>query len=339
MRRCHDRVLYLVLFGVVACGCNTPRGVQSPVLPPAPVGAKSPRAGSTLASETKPTSPPAEKTTVEQPAADAKPTGDDTSIASLMRDLDKAGKLDDATKARLLADLKKTPREQWPMIINVLRASLEYEKPETQPDVTPPPAEVATEVPTQPVDDFVVIEPSREASPLLTESEPAKAANPVRTPEIDKQPDPKQVARPDEDALALSKRNMLRAHDASGNDPLASQNPIRRHGYPSTDQPPLDPPTSASSEKVKLVSAETDSPLRAPSALPQAPQYAKPTSWNAALEETIAMLEENSGDHDPATQAKLRLLYLAAGRRSDANQEVPGVSEDAKAYWSEQVYA
>jgi hypothetical protein len=328
MRRCHRHHMLLVCLCLLSSGCYVPRGARQPILPQTTAEKRSRRAGSALAAS-KASKPKAADQAASAEPAPKQNADNDKEIVELMAEVAKVGNLDKATQQQLIADLKKTPREHWPMIVNMLRAS------QTQPAEI----ETVTEI-TQVVDDFVVIAPSKDTganrkppASNTVAAKPAESTNPVRLPTVDKLAAAPQtpVAA---DPLAISKHNVLRKSEPT---------PAQRYlstSQANTDQPPLDPPHKSPTQGVQLATAEIDSP---PKALPKHAAHAKPASWQAALDETIAMLEQGSTNsangHDPAVQARLRMLYLASGRRSEANQEIPGVSEDAKAYWSEQMYA
>ena len=272
--------------------------------------------------ETESASDTAKKTTAENDtSAEGKQAADkqtaDAEIAALMAKVTATGDLDQAAQDRLLVELKKAPRNQRSLIVNMVLASLHQTRPPAQ-------AKPAAETAKKPVDDFVVIAPAKDTAPPAeaVAAQPTPPAQPARLPQADA---PRQEPTPTQDPLALSNHNVLRAGEPKPNS-------LRPSRDPSADQPPSDPPPKSS--RVQLASAE--------GAGPRDSAYMRSTSWRASLDQTIELLEQGtskSADHDPATQTRLRLMYLAADRRSDAGREIPGVSEDAKAYWSEQLYS
>lgn len=92
--------------------------------------------------------------------------------------------------------------------------------------------------------------------------------------------------------------------------------------------------------------AESAAPPAAAGAIQQV-AYEKPAApgdWNQSLAETIQGLElqarQPTKDGDAVAQhARLRMLYLIAGRRDDALQPIPGATAAQQQYWSEQLYA
>jgi hypothetical protein len=63
--------------------------------------------------------------------------------------------------------------------------------------------------------------------------------------------------------------------------------------------------------------------------------------WQERLAETIRALEANhsgSGEGDIALQARLRMLYLLAGRRDDAMRPLPAAPKASQDYWTKQIY-
>ena len=327
MRLRHRCFVMFAVLSLSTSGCWFQRGSQPPVLPANvdDLGAKpSARAGS-VAEVTDPHQIQPEDNLPELP-----PTPEDEEITKLMAEIAKVGNIDAAAQQRLLADLKKTPRDQWPMLVNVFRASLEYQ---TERKTPKPKETVFARPPAKPP-----------VAKSATVKSTDKSANPLRSPEVEevaKEP-AKPVTPPEkQDTLTLSPRNVLREGGAGGAVVVSPErpNPIRGGDYPSAEPPSVAPPERPQDQPVQLATAEDDIiPPIVPNKLPAAPVYAKPTSWRQSLDDTIALLQDDPADRDPATQAKLRLLYLAADRRDEAASEIPGLSDDAKGYWSEQLY-
>jgi hypothetical protein len=68
-----------------------------------------------------------------------------------------------------------------------------------------------------------------------------------------------------------------------------------------------------------------------------------PVDWQSRLEEAIDALESNvdsSGKslQDVAQQVRLRLLYLAAGRRDDAMRSISSLEPPLSDFWSEEIF-
>lgn len=136
------------------------------------------------------------------------------------------------------------------------------------------------------------------------------------------------------------------AADARSPAALANSPPPSPASAPMASHPPAAPDALPEQTAAKEIATSPGAPA-ATGAVKQV-SYEKeteaPADWNASLAEAIQALElqtrEAPKDGDGVAQhARLRMLYLIAGRRDDALQPIPGASTAQQQYWSEQLYA
>jgi len=135
-------------------------------------------------------------------------------------------------------------------------------------------------------------------------------------------------------------------------DPSADKSPTKRSN---ADESPNAEPEPEPAEVVKqpapVKSSEAVKPSEAKAVKVAAftedtsDEKAKPTApgdWKANLNQSIADLEANAErgtpDEQSQQQALLRLLYLAAGRKSDAMRPLAGLGEAEQDFWSKELY-
>ena len=111
-----------------------------------------------------------------------------------------------------------------------------------------------------------------------------------------------------------------------------------------------------------VLSVATDQALRAPNQMPTAfaghaavatamsaltttttPGEADRSEWQRNLDVAITALEQQTRDaprtvDEVGQHARLRMLYLAGGRRNDTMRPIPGVLPAQQDFWSEQLY-
>jgi len=221
-------------------------------------------------------------------------------LDDVLAELATLGPIQPEAQQRLIDDLRKTDPAYWPMLIQTVRASLDYRRRAAQREAEKA-AAAASEVaaikgpagirePTPDASSQYVA--AREAGPPVVEqvayTSPSAASGAVSQPAATE-------TRPPANAPA---------------DGLAESN----SGAPTTPAPPStgnSPGRSAWQQHLAATIGELDRETRDH---PQAPD---------AL----------------ANQVYLRLLDLTAGRRDDALRPIPGISPGEQDYWSKQLFA
>ena len=108
------------------------------------------------------------------------------------------------------------------------------------------------------------------------------------------------------------------------------------------DAPP-EPPTTAA--RLAATRSEVSASAVVPTGLaaPVAGAPLSETDWHTHLTAAIRSIEQESkagskSESDIALQARLRMLYLLAGRRDDAMRPLPTAPQASRDYWSSQIY-
>ena len=239
-----------------------------------------------------------------------------------MAELEKLGTLDPAAQKKLLADLEQTDVSLWPLVIDQFRAAVAYRRQVAQRGTATP--EAAATVSAS--DWKYPPTPLGQTASNQVDSSPAGAA-------------------------------------ASGNNVATDGNPLgATAGLSSSVFPSVLPSTSAQaghhagmvdgtlSQRARRPHAETLPPAGPPGPSPdgrvQQACYtaagAAPVDVDGHLMAAIDALEAKSGDGhseaDMAQQARLRMLYLLAGRRDDALKPMPALPPAQQEFWNKQLY-
>lgn len=148
---------------------------------------------------------------------------------------------------------------------------------------------------------------------------------------------------------ALAYRQQLAEQETM---PVAAKSPPAPEDANTVMVSDAQPTVSASTERVLAQVAQPLPPPPAPrnitneSVVQQASYSSAPTNttWTDDLDAVIAKLEHETG-HDPGStdevhqHMRLRLLYLLAGRQSDAMSPIPGAAPEQQDYWAKQLFA
>lgn len=224
---------------------------------------------------------------------------DASEMTNLIAELQALGAIDPAVQSRLMDDLKRTDPALWPALMQSFRATLAYQRQQTPARDAMPPTELA-----QRTSDPSQPHPLSAPTPPLPSSPPTVAASPTSPP-------PAVAAPP----VALA---------ASTTSPAE---PVRlAESDASADAQPIDHSTAQVAHQASL-------PALSPN----------PDNWHRDLSSAIAGLEQDQrypagSPEEAARQARLRLLYLVAGRRDDALRPVAGLESNQQEFWSKQLY-
>jgi hypothetical protein len=249
-----------------------------------------------------------------------------------MSELQEVGAIDPAAREELIADLKQTDPSRWPLVIQEFRAAAAYRRrAESQSSqlavqddaqtakfvdrkehladrdgysVAPRPNAPAAEL----ADDHLALSPEA-ARPVAADTGAAKDHSPVEKPG-------EAIAIPIEPP-PLSAR--LTASREEISPPAAARSIAGGEGLAALTLDPL---------------GKGNGGLSTP--LTQA-------DWQAHLAAAIRSMESASAkgsasETDVASQARLRMLYLLAGRRDDAMRPLPAAPRATQEYWSSQIY-
>lgn len=335
------RMLALGLALAVACGCgrpwfesvtfHTPGGGKRSFRPSEAALTEddeliSPRtddgrAGSTLASRD-----------AAGTAGDASAGGaDEHEIIEVLNQLQMLGAIDPEAQQKLLEDLKRAPREHWPLLTQHFRATLAYQRSQNQNGAAQGDTgqAAATEMSgSRPVTD-----------PLTARPLPNEALS--EAPRFGAQPGVGSDATGAGPASYPSTSSTIAPHE-----PLVAQATATAPG--AVPPEPLDSAASLDAHAMSTSGAAAG-PAETTGARPshvaqasfESPQA--PGDWRQSLAAAIAALERanqsvSADSLDVADQAALRLLYLAAGRRDDALLPIPGIPAAEQDFWSQELY-
>jgi hypothetical protein len=272
------------------------------------------------------------------PAQSPKP--DPQAVDDLVARIAERESLDPASKARLTQDLHQTDPALWPALMQYFQAALAYRRQTEERNTAAgtgqaaaPPAGSSLGPPPM---------PSGPASPNPSFSRNAAPAQPVA---------------PAERAVAQS---------APLPPPSGSQPPGLLPSYPRTEYGEAPAAPLARSERPLQVASDSEAPRpkgEKPADKPDsrglsregpgtaavvaagyvAAAGANSDPWSERLDGTIKSMEAEArqspqSSAEVARQARLRLLYLAAGRREDALRPIPSASPALQDSWSQMVY-
>jgi len=209
------------------------------------------------------------------------------------------GELNQADQDRLMADLRRTDRDLWPEVVQRFRMVAAYRN-------RPQQEEAAATVPRQPG--------------------PTGGWSPPGSSPTSSQPVGNMVA---------NRSSAVHRLPPGVNTGLAPQQPPPSK-YPIAIGPPPLPrrnelPTSASG--VVPAGYQTT----APSALQMQISSAAAT-LESQLGRTPRATNQQESDRQAAEHARLRMLYMLAGRRDDALQPIPAMAPSLQDFWSKQLF-
>jgi hypothetical protein len=236
-------------------------------------------------------------------------TAHDADFAALAAETQALGTLPPTEQQALLADLKQSDPALWPQLIRQFRAAMAY---------------------------------GRGQRPEAGEQEAADSGQGAG--------DKGQISDvPRSDvavtSVAAEQRTMPRAAstETAGGSPNPGSTPPTET-MPS--QPPLRPPLKAAERKIgdQAVAAKVPNGSSTKAAVKPAAYTAAPSDERQLqLTKAILTMEgESAGGtaaaDEIARQLRLRMLYLAAGRRDDALRPIPGLSAIQQEFWTKEMY-
>jgi hypothetical protein len=274
---------------------------------------------SRASSETKPaaaasTAPGAATSPASQTAAGH---ADSQALQQVMAELQQVGAIDPAAQEKLLADLRETDPALWPLVLRQFRAAAAYRRQAEQ----------------------------REAQATASQANPD--ANRADSPRFMPQ-------RSAADSMAARPQDIQQptAANGGGTPPSAASSPAGDTAADSSAETPPRPFRPAT-RTIAIAKPKTKSSTVPSGEKPELLQVAYQTSepggtadslqWQANLAAAIRGIEAQThgggqSDGDVALQARLRMLYLLAGRRDDAMQPIATATPAAQDYWSKQIY-
>jgi hypothetical protein len=251
------------------------------------------------------------------PPAKATAGPDPQALNAVIAEIQELKSLDPAGQEQLLANLRQTPPDLWPLVVQQFRAAIAYRRqveerdrlaqrsggagPASEPAVAP--ASTDPHLATGP--------------PGLSSGLPAPAGD-----------SSSRASRSQDSALPLSSSasslpggSSSRADDSRGTTPAGA----KTAAAPTTGCPGGLP--AAAGGPIKAASYE--------------PQPSK--DWQVPLNEAIRGLEAAVNPTpqsaiEIAQHARLRMLYLLAGRREDALRPIPSISPSMQDFWSKQIF-
>jgi hypothetical protein len=242
-----------------------------------------------------------------------------------MAEIEALGDVNPEVQKRLLEDLRQSDPALWPLMTQQIRATLAYQKQQA--------AKMAGASSRAPATQRAAANPAVQgnAPPNNPPQQAAGAAN----------LQPAQMAQASGPAPQSSGAPIAAVAAA----PPPSSATMSAPGNP-TDIPAAanQPSAVRPSNVVRQASFEQPAPESNAAKQPVATQAASEGDWNASLTAAITALESQTREpaHDAestARHARLRMLYLAAGRRDEALRPIPGIPPSQQDYWSKQFFA
>jgi hypothetical protein len=217
--------------------------------------------------------------------------------------------LDPAAQEQLLANLRQTPPDLWPLVVQQFRAAIAYRRQMEERDRLAQ-RSGGTSQASDPRLTAASVAPRRAAG------QRASAGDPCFAP-----PQFQQSALPLASSVANPPcGNSLPADDPRGATAAGAKTPAPNAGCPGgLPVAAANPITAASYE----------------------PQPSK--DWQIALNEAIRRLEAAvnptpQSAAEIAQHARLRMLYLLAGRRDEALRPIPSICPSMQDFWSKQLF-
>ncbi len=361
-RRCHVMVRgKLLILAITAFAATCVVGCMTPL--PTPFAQRE----KAIPHTTTPPTPPATPLT-RLPATNdqAHPTPAD--VSGVLDELEQVRALDPTAEPKLLAELRRTPPESWPLVAEQFRASLAYSQQLRGQEKTPiRDDQLIAASHGMAADDMQDAAESVVSAPLgrpsLSRSEPPSAplkrlvdphsakteniASLTRNIQANSRTATKAMAGPEADGTAasppkLARERMLPAADAAEK---SAAEPAIFHAPPdasrAVDQAVANSTGDIPQKLVKPVSAEGSHETT--KAGPSSPGSADET-WQQLVERAADDLSKRVNP-SPATTAEihqhvsLRMLRLLSGDTEKALEPIPHITPAEQDYWSRQFFA
>jgi hypothetical protein len=233
-------------------------------------------------------------------------------VEEVMAELRQLGAVDPEAQDRLTADLLRSDRSLWPLLLTQFRAAAAYRQQAQQREASGNPNGTAS-----PGEAQRLAYPSYPAAPAVALSRPA-----APTPTAEASPAPRPIV---------------------GARASADPQPVQQ---PSASVPQQVKAEPALADKLTAATKKSDSPRPVKDAeiLPASHDQPAATDLHAHLAAAIRDLESQSKtppktEAEIAQQARLRMLYLLDGRREEALRPIPSVPSATQEFWSQQLFA
>ncbi len=238
----------------------------------------------------------------------------DSDLAALAAEMQALGTLSPGEQKALLADLKQSDPALWPQLVRQFRAAMAYRRSQ------------GSSVASQGSENIEALPPSI-----------AGFAASLATRDI-------AGAEPAGSGKTTQPASAAGSHDAAADSP-----PPTANSSPKTDvmpsQPPLRPPLKATKRTPSELAAAkpSDGPSGNATSKPAAETPADSEHRQIELTKAILAMEGESAANTAAAdeiarQIRLRMMYLAAGRRDDALRPIPGLSAAQQEFWTKEIY-
>ncbi len=258
-------------------------------------------------------------------------TPDPNAVEALVNEVAQSEQLDPTSREKLAHDLRQTDPTLWPLMVQTFRATLAYRRQVAQRDAQKSAAEQASPLvhrsPQTPGDG-----PSSQdlPPPLALSEQPAQPAPADRTvgnpaarvaPESADRPFPEKTGRPVQAAASNDLPSPGPTSASAGHAVAADA------GRPAAESPLPRSSTPRRDDQVERASHEV--PLS--------------DDWRQRLADTIAGLEQElkqapETPREAELQARLRVLYLLAGKREDALRPISSAPSALQEFWSQELY-
>ena len=260
---------------------------------------------------------------------------DEKTVQQMMAELHQLGAVDPAAEEKLMADLLQTDRSLWPLVLQQFRAAAAYRRQLDE-------RELAQRAGATQQDHFSASTATDrsarqpDASSTTAAREPQSMAGsaapaPLPAPSI-------ATAVPVATAAAAATTTPTAAATPPQMLPATAPNPQALANSKPAAGDHVSPP------KGEVVPATYLAPTgSAPPGSSPKPGGGIGVDWQAQLATAIQAIEAQTkdpskSDHDLALEARLRMLYLLAGRRDDAMRPLSAAPPAAQDYWSKQIF-
>lgn len=250
-------------------------------------------------------------------------TSEGQSLQQVMAELQQLGALDPQAQETLMADLRQTNPALWPAMVQQFRTAAAYRRQllqrEKQTAEAPRASEVAASQPAGPLPGSMPAAHYPPAEAACANPQPSTARGPNDWP-VGQSPPPLQ--QPESVAMG---RPVSTAVEPVTPSPVALASIDPPGGVRRVVEPSATPPASAG----PVTRTSYDEPAG--------------RDWRQLLAQATSAMEAEGkagagSETDAARQARLKMLYLLAGRRDDALRPVPDMSPKMQDYWSKQLY-
>ncbi len=297
------------------------------------------------AAETK--SSASEAKTASSPPKTSGSQTDAEALQQVMSELQQVGAIDPAARDELMADLKKSDPSFWPMELQAFQAAAAYRRREAEREAERQKQESTTlDGPRE--DPRVRTAAGSEKANLPSGSraggEGSFPAKPAPTSQIEPISPSSNSLR--EGAANLDDRPALLPEPPPKGGLDASSTAATTGTGKSAQSSPTAPDPPSIADRLAATRGEASASVVPTAGIAVALPGGTPLSeadWQAHLTEAIRSIESESkagskNESDIALQARLRMLYLLAGRRDDAMRPLPAAPQASQNYWSRQIY-